>query len=139
MWTTPVARMTPAPKALSTKNGALFLSKARQRCRSRGRNTPSAEPMAMMKMAATRRSSAPLGGGKRAGGDELGALECDDARGEAVVVAAVGALRSSGREKLRGVIVSGVIVGSHLACVVGGLGSAGGGKRGWWRWLSEKF
>ena len=61
-----------------------------------------------------------------AGCDELGALERDDARGEAVVVAA---LRSSGREKLRGVIVSGVIVGSHLACVWWvGLGARGGGR-----------
>ena len=61
MWITPVAKITPAPKALSTKNGALFLSKARHLCSSSGRNIPSADPTAMMKMAATRRSSAARG------------------------------------------------------------------------------
>ena len=133
MWITPVARMTPAPKALSTKNGALFLSNARHRCRSKGKNMPKRGPDGDDEdggHAQVERRARVLGGGQRAGGDELGALERDDARREAVAVGFVGALRGSGREKLRGVIVSGVIVGSHLACEWWvGLGARGGGER----------
>ena len=66
MWTNPVARITPAPNAFSTKKEARPLAKGRDRERARGKKTPMADAAATMKTAATRRESAAVAGSEAA-------------------------------------------------------------------------